>query len=258
MPRGTSLYDTAGLQGRLSTPVLLRGMSKLYFWYDAADRNTISASTGAVDTWRDKSGNARNATQAGGNRLAWNDNGWIAPTVNYPAIIPNGTSHWFNISAIGGQTRSIQAVVRNSGAATSRALISGNGGAFELLITSGQNLRVARFGQATIATSTATLATGFCMIGADTDTNRTDLWINGALEASSANGAYVQNLTLIATAGGPADLFDAAIGEIVYNDVCWSAAETAKVQGYLAWKWGLVANLPASHSYKAMPPLLGT
>ena len=29
-----------------------------------------------------------------------------------------------------------------------------------------------------------------------------------------------------------------------------------KIEGYLAWKWGLVANLPASHPYKLKPPYL--
>ena len=27
-----------------------------------------------------------------------------------------------------------------------------------------------------------------------------------------------------------------------------------KVEGYLAWKWGLVANLPYTHSYRNSPP----
>jgi hypothetical protein len=29
------------------------------------------------------------------------------------------------------------------------------------------------------------------------------------------------------------------------------------VEGYLAWKWGLVANLPAAHPFKNRPPLIG-
>jgi len=33
-----------------------------------------------------------------------------------------------------------------------------------------------------------------------------------------------------------------------------SADTRYKVEGYLAWKWGLVANLPSGHPYKNLPP----
>ena len=33
-------------------------------------------------------------------------------------------------------------------------------------------------------------------------------------------------------------------------------SQQERVEGYLAWKWGLVANLPAGHPYKNQPPLI--
>jgi hypothetical protein len=28
-----------------------------------------------------------------------------------------------------------------------------------------------------------------------------------------------------------------------------------KLEGYLAWKWGMVPNLPVDHPYKTSPPM---
>ena len=44
------------------------------------------------------------------------------------------------------------------------------------------------------------------------------------------------------------------IGEILaYNSVL-SQSNREQVEGYLAWKWGVVGNLPATHPYKTAPP----
>jgi len=48
--------------------------------------------------------------------------------------------------------------------------------------------------------------------------------------------------------------FTGQISEILaYNSVL-STPDRQKVEGYLAWKWGLQANLPANHPYKSATP----
>lgn len=44
------------------------------------------------------------------------------------------------------------------------------------------------------------------------------------------------------------------LGELLVFDKALSQSEREAVEGYLAWKWGLVANLPALHPYKLEPP----
>jgi hypothetical protein len=46
------------------------------------------------------------------------------------------------------------------------------------------------------------------------------------------------------------------IMEVVGIDLVWSVAERQRAKGYAAWKWGLVANLPAAHPFKNRPPLV--
>lgn len=44
------------------------------------------------------------------------------------------------------------------------------------------------------------------------------------------------------------------IGEVRYFSASLSTSDVFKEEGYLAWKWGLQANLPSSHPYKNAPP----
>jgi hypothetical protein len=50
--------------------------------------------------------------------------------------------------------------------------------------------------------------------------------------------------------GGP-------VGEIMFGQSRWTVRDRTLVDGYLAWKWGHVSNLAASHPYKNRPPLIG-
>ena len=47
--------------------------------------------------------------------------------------------------------------------------------------------------------------------------------------------------------------FDGGIGEIIAI-FDYDQGIREKVEGYLAWKWGLVGNLDANHPYKHSPP----
>jgi hypothetical protein len=40
---------------------------------------------------------------------------------------------------------------------------------------------------------------------------------------------------------------------IIYNRTL-TTSERQTVEGYLAWKWGIQANLPATHPFKNFPP----
>jgi len=46
------------------------------------------------------------------------------------------------------------------------------------------------------------------------------------------------------------------IAELIIVDTDSSTGLRQTIEGYLAWKWGLVADLPAGHPYKSAPPTL--
>jgi hypothetical protein len=58
----------------------------------------------------------------------------------------------------------------------------------------------------------------------------------------------------VGTSGGSS--WDSWIGEIIMT-LALSFPQVRAVEGYLAWKWGLTANLPAAHPFKNRPPLIG-
>jgi hypothetical protein len=47
---------------------------------------------------------------------------------------------------------------------------------------------------------------------------------------------------------------DSYVCEFLHFNRMLSTNEVAQVEGYLAWKWGLVANLPSTHPFKLFPP----
>jgi hypothetical protein len=60
----------------------------------------------------------------------------------------------------------------------------------------------------------------------------------------------VSGRTNITAAGGTSQF-----GEFMIFNKALSALERQQIEGYLAWKWGLQANLPATHAYSKVPPL---
>ena len=49
---------------------------------------------------------------------------------------------------------------------------------------------------------------------------------------------------------------DGKIAEIIFTNSALSTTNRQLIEGYLAWKWGLQANLPIDHPYKNNPPTL--
>jgi hypothetical protein len=47
---------------------------------------------------------------------------------------------------------------------------------------------------------------------------------------------------------------DTVIYEMVGYNVQVNLRQRQQIEGYLAWKWGLVGNLPSTHPFKLFPP----
>ena len=62
----------------------------------------------------------------------------------------------------------------------------------------------------------------------------------------------VQSLKIFTTRSGTANVFGLFGEMIIHEDV--NDTLKSKNEGYLAWKWGLVASLPSTHPYKTSPP----
>ncbi len=76
---------------------------------------------------------------------------------------------------------------------------------------------------------------------------------SGAGLSQDIDSAVVQLFTFNSIAANRMPL-NSYISEIVLKQGAVTVDEKAKIEGYLAHKWGLAGNLPAGHPYKSAPP----
>jgi hypothetical protein len=99
------------------------------------------------------------------------------------------------------------------------------------------------------------------IVGNQRDGTTHNMWNNGNFTARSANtvSSNATNSTRVGIGGyadgsGSQQAVNIDIAEIVFYQSALSLSNREKIEGYLAWKWGLQANLPNDHPYKSSPP----
>ena len=255
-------------------------------WLDAADASTITTVSGAVSQWNDKSGNGRNATQAtAGNRPATG-----TATLNGRNVIRyDATDDFLSLSNTAGLASATAfyffGVRRSSVAAaadtvTTRFFLATVTGVYFI----GADSSISVSNETTVflagpdapassprsgATSTgytrsANAAEIYHVFGQNAGT-RFGARVNGSAVTSfveaGAGGDRAPNICDPAitgfNVGGSGGASNGAIVDFAEMLVLTTAPtldNTQRIEGYLAHKWGLTANLPADHPYKVNPP----
>jgi hypothetical protein len=96
--------------------------------------------------------------------------------------------------------------------------------------------------------------------GNATAANRSSIYINGGTLIAQnyfTNTATFSDATYalqIGAAGNNSSPMTGYISEVIISASIVSLSTRQKLEGYLAWKWGLTANLPAGHPYKTVGP----
>lgn len=276
MPRGTDRSDQAARQGRLWTPALLRGDAKLVGWFDAMDVGTIATTSSAVSQWSDKSGRANHVTNSSAsNRPTYGANGLKG---GYPGVIHDAsvdaqylatlsfTGLVDNVSTYGVHSftsASVSFARMTSFADAGQSDFNSANGAASLLRDS-TNANVHAFAANTASTVVA-ISYGIPFIaGGRITTTTKGVAVNGTLATQTAMAARAFASPTRFAIGGEwtgagivvATRLHGVTAEVV---VCKdeTTRDRERLEGYLAWKWALVDNLPASHTYKNRPPLIG-
>jgi hypothetical protein len=250
-------------------------------WWDAADTGTyfdatsggsvISTHNALVRRWEDKSGNASHATQSSA----------VAPRIQLTSNLLNGlpcvrfsaaTDSQFNVAASSNfipDLLSACVVMRTSSTDTNRGVL-GRWGALGNFWGLLHRTNLSPFAPIAIVQNSANnalfsaLATsqvndgGGRLLGSTMETGGSvQAIIDGTVEASTSqvsNRTGTSAMTIGSyTTGASATGLTGDIAEIVM----WRSAVTdtrQRVEGYLAHKWGLTANLPSDHPYKSVAP----
>jgi hypothetical protein len=237
--------------------------ASLALWLDADDASTIMLNGSTVSQWNDKSGNARNVLQAtAANQPAYNTTGINSK----PALVFDGVNDTLkstaNLGISGTQTFSIFAVHAFSWASARVALAFGTSGRYHHMASTASNQYWTGYdGGTQVATYTPSAPATPYMIGIERTGNTGASWNvfqNGsALALTAGNNVGVSLTNGPVSVGAYTDGTLAAnltAGEFIIVSGTLSTGDRQKLEGYLAWKWGLQANLPADHPYKTTPP----
>lgn len=249
-------------------------------WFDAGDAATITLNGSTVSQWQDKSGTLRHIAQA----AAANQPTYQATGLNSrPTVFFDGAD-WLFTATPGALLRNV-----SGGSITAVArypIVPAGPGVTVAVQTPISNVRL----NLSMNTS-GLLGSGARRLDTDTATGSTASTaqtlntpvIHGTIADYAGNSIQLFTDGNAATAGtyssggGSSSNTDAgallvgsatsdfgltaqnpgtvSVSEVVVTNGTTSAADRQRIEGYLAWKWGLTANLPVGHPYRNTPPI---
>jgi len=226
-------------------------VTTLQLWLDAKDPlNTgVSQSSGTViSTWYDKSGNSYNATASG------------SPAMNASnSIALNGSTQYYSVNYAGTHTTETAfVIVKFTNTTGEQDIISGNTNLTRQFVVYQNLLNMYSYASGGLVTSTTVPASATQVLLEYTLNASTNLSIynTGNLLTSVSGFTPVTEASIKIGVNGFANggYLNGTISEVlIYNSVL-SSTDRQKVEGYLAWKWGIQTSLPTNHPYYNASP----
>lgn len=221
-------------------------------WLDADDASTIVLNGSTVSQWTDKSGNSLNATQA----IAAQQPAYSIAAINGKnALSLDGVDDWMSLAtATYTDSGCAFAVISPNSDPTYSAFLSVSseytlylGGA-----TLTQVLRSTRITPGALGVP----STGAFILGYRSHSLSPlyELAVNGSVVATNTVAFTVANPPNSIGSNQSTNKFAGLFAELVLVNAQVSLDNRQRMEGYLAWKWGLQGNLPVGHPYKNSPP----
>jgi hypothetical protein len=229
------------------------------YWFDATDSTTIQLSGNFLTTWLNKgsltNSNATpttaNTSTSGTTRINGNNliNIPITQRLQFTGSFPNMGRTRFIVTrqtSAGDVTYMFQGGTSTSGndylGISTNGLIEVAQGIANRMLTSAIPAQTNLMSLLTFFNSS--VATGNNRIAL----NGSNVTLTTSVVASSYNTGSIT--TFLGHTGGPGQ----DIGEFISFNQNLTLDEIYKIEGYLAWKWGLQSSLPSTHPYKILPP----
>lgn len=229
----------------------------LQLWLDAADSTSITG-TSSVTAWRNKGA-------AGGS--ASNPAGTISSTgsINGRSALSIGTNARMTMPSLtfAQTSRSVLVVATVGNAGSFYLFLDGSTANIDtyFFIYNGDNrLYFGSIGNA-VALQAAFPGGSFnapsMMSGISAPASNRGIYVNGTALSLTANtgGTYTTGTTTTQVTGNTVYEIAYTLGELLMFDGALTTEQQQQVEGYLAAKWGLKANLPAAHPYSATASL---
>ncbi len=232
-------------------------------WLDASDASTITTVSGAVSEWRDKSGNNRHFTQS---------NSSYRPLLQTSTVVFDGVDDFLTRGTMlfTSPVYGFYTVTRNRNLSANPGIggqLSYGGGDLttyrHFLYQNATNYYSAiQVGDYTVFLQPYTGDTNFHIFSYEHNGSTISLHSEAGLTTTQTNGGYNGIAQTAFTLGAGAPLAPGSVfvpldaREVIATPTPLSASDRQKLQGYLAHKWGLTANLPNNHPYKYEPPYI--
>lgn len=246
--------------------------SSLALWLDADDARTITLNGSTVSQWNDKSGNNRNVAQAtAANQPAYTSNVLNQkPVLRFNHLNDQFLSNTGTFTLSGGAVLAFVArhsdITMSGNFSTGRAAHPVGWSSFTTFVNhlpaDGTPL-LSQWVSSTASSSRVLLQDGVPV------TMVPHVWLEVQSGSTLAGGIDGTMLTPIAatlsnppavvigtgtTFTGQNQFFDGDLAEVVAIRSNLSTDDRQRLEGYLAWKWGLAGNLPSNHPFRNSPP----
>jgi len=237
-------------------------------WLDASDTATITETSGNVTAWDDKSGNGNDATASNTPRSG-------DSTQNGLNVIDldHNNSEYFTLTGLTGITGGVSAFIvtkvtndpaldNTDPAENGIWQIHNGGGSFPANHYSYTDGAIYDSFGSTVRKSTGNPSqdlTAWHIYNVDSEASNWTSRHNGTQHYTTATNTFgIAGTTYLGASVWPANVttyyHSGSFAEFIVIEGVVSASDRQKIEGYLAWKWGLEANLPSGHPYEFAPP----
>lgn len=249
-------------------------------WFDASDSSTITLSGTSVTQWNDKSGNNRNATPPAVNLRPVYGQFQARPVIRFGETGDfkdrldaslSLTINTITVFVVGSKTDFGQATNRYS------RLVgfwnpSNDYGTTNSWIPAWVSRDVSANPTPPPAVGTyrngvsltGQSITGYgvpLLVASRLNGITTTLWLNGTATQNTTGSSLALSSATISLGGtndGSDSELNGWIAEVLVYTSALTDADCQRIEGYLAWKWGLQANLAVGHPFRNTPPLAAT
>jgi hypothetical protein len=245
--------------------LLPNSFGNLSIWFDATDATTLGLSGNNVTSWTSKGLNSVVVSQST-NRPTYISNVYKSlPTIrfNFNTTLPLSNASVAN-SVVQTSLSYTIFVVHTPNANNSTPFAYLTGGGSRLSVHTPENANVIFDGIGARLTyaypSQAAYLNGALRMESFYSISSTGFYRRDGSQLATGNlGSGTYNSTQNFFIGGAVPNFTGYsyggdICEVLWYNVGLTANQILQIEGYLAWKWGLVGSLPSTHPYKLFPP----
>ena len=247
-----SLVGIQGSPGGAAAPSALTPAelgADLALWLDAEDAASITLNGSTVSQWDDKSGNDRHVTQpTAASQPTYTLNG-----LNGKPVLTFDGGDWFSnlslslsqfsVSLVETATQNTALIYYPVGFGTGGISVGGTNFTQKFAIIGTNSL---------VSTENSVLNAPTIVFGGSNNLGR-QIAVNGNAPATNATAQSISQITIGQRSDGFWPFFG-TIAEVVLTNNLLSTTDRQLLEGYLAWKWGLEANLPVGHPFRNSPP----